>query len=198
MRTDLAALIGSRICHDLISPIGAIGNGVELLALTSDGDKGSPELDLITESVENASARIKFFRIAYGASSAQQQIGRNEVISVLAASACGGRLAYFWNIAGDQPRDEVRAVFLALQCYETALPLGGTIDINKIGDTWELKGTGRRLVCDNPLWDHLKNPRGKTDFAASEVQFALLPSAIYDIRRKLDVDQIEDILLIRF
>lgn len=198
MRTDLAALIGSRICHDLISPIGAIGNGVELLALGSDAGKPSPELDLITESVENASARIKFFRIAYGANSPQQLIGRTEVLSVLAASARGGRLAYFWNIADDQPRDEVRAVFLALQCFETALPLGGTIDIHRIGDKWELKGSGRRLVVDNELWDNLANPRGKSDFAASEVQFALLPDALYAARRELEIDIRDDVLTLRF
>ncbi|MEO0403208.1 MAG: histidine phosphotransferase, partial [Pseudomonadota bacterium] len=62
---NLAALIGSRICHDLISPIGAINNGLELLGMSDQRD--GPEIDLISESVENASARIRFFRIAYGA-----------------------------------------------------------------------------------------------------------------------------------
>lgn len=57
---NLAALIGSRICHDLISPIGAINNGLELLGM-SDTPEG-PELELISESVGNASARIRFFR----------------------------------------------------------------------------------------------------------------------------------------
>ena len=57
---NLAALIGSRICHDLISPIGAINNGLELLGM-SDAREG-PELELISESVGNASARIRFFR----------------------------------------------------------------------------------------------------------------------------------------
>ena len=131
MRTDISALIGSRICHDLISPIGAIGNGVELLSLGEGPANGSPELELISESVENASARIKSFRFAYGSNASHQIIGRQEVLSTLAATARGGRLTYFWNISDDQPRDEVRAVFLGLQCFETALPLGGTIDINR-------------------------------------------------------------------
>ena len=59
---SLATLIGSRICHDLISPIGAINNGLELLELT--GGAQGPEMDLISNSVEHAEARIKFFRIA--------------------------------------------------------------------------------------------------------------------------------------
>ena len=65
LREDLTALVGSRICHDLISPLGAIGNGLELLQLS--GLPQGPEWALIAESVENASARIRFFRIAYGA-----------------------------------------------------------------------------------------------------------------------------------
>ncbi|HMS96693.1 MAG TPA: histidine phosphotransferase, partial [Tabrizicola sp.] len=60
---DLAALIASRICHDLISPLGAIGNGVELLAM----ERAGPELDLLSESVAHANARIRLFRISFGA-----------------------------------------------------------------------------------------------------------------------------------
>jgi histidine phosphotransferase ChpT len=65
MATEIAALIASRICHDLISPIGAIGNGMELMALSSGQEQSSPELDLISQSVENANARIRFFRIGF-------------------------------------------------------------------------------------------------------------------------------------
>ena len=54
-KTDLAALLGSRICHDLISPIGAIGNGLELLMM--DPGTHGPEMSLISESVGHANAR---------------------------------------------------------------------------------------------------------------------------------------------
>ncbi len=69
-KPDLAALVGSRICHDLISPIGAIGNGVELVLL--DAAVGGPEVTLIADSVSHANARIRFFRIAFGATGADQ------------------------------------------------------------------------------------------------------------------------------
>ena len=78
---DLAALLGSRICHDLISPLGAIGNGVELMLL--EGGRHSPEMALISESVAHASARIRFFRVAFGTGSAEQRMGRPEVASIL-------------------------------------------------------------------------------------------------------------------
>ncbi|WP_260002496.1 hypothetical protein [Sulfitobacter pontiacus] len=67
--TDLAALIGSRICHDLISPVGAINNGLELFLMS--GMNMSPEVALIDESVRNASARLRFFRVAFGSGDAQ-------------------------------------------------------------------------------------------------------------------------------
>ena len=67
---DLVALVGSRLCHDLISPLGAIGNGVELLTMTAT--TLSPELQLITESVAAANARIKFFRLAFGRAGEQR------------------------------------------------------------------------------------------------------------------------------
>ena len=59
-KATLAALLGSRICHDLISPLGAIGNGIELLELSGID---SPEVALIREAVADANRRIKLFRI---------------------------------------------------------------------------------------------------------------------------------------
>ena len=80
---DFAALIGSRICHDLISPLGAIGNGVELLEMSSAG--ASPEMALISESVASANARIRFFRIAFGAAGSGGSVAAAEIRSILAA-----------------------------------------------------------------------------------------------------------------
>ena len=132
MTQDIAALIGSRICHDLISPIVAIGNGVQLLAMS--GGAAGAEMDLITESVQNANARIRFFRIAYGAAQADQTIGRQEVLSVLTATAQGGRFTYFWQVDSKQSSEMVRIAFLMLQCFETTLPPGGEIQIGQEAD----------------------------------------------------------------
>jgi histidine phosphotransferase ChpT len=74
---DLAALVSSRICHDLISPIGAINNGLELLNMSGASPVG-PEMQLICDNVKSASARIRFFRIAFGAAS-DDPVVRNEV-----------------------------------------------------------------------------------------------------------------------
>ena len=131
MTQDIAALIRSRICHHLISPIGAIGNGVQLLAMS--GGAAGAEMDLITESVQNANARIRFFRIAYGAAQADHTIGRQEVLSVLTATAQRGRFTYFWQVDGEQSREMVRIAFLMLQCFEMALPLAEKSKSDKKG-----------------------------------------------------------------
>lgn len=64
---DLAALLCSRVCHDVISPVGAIANGIELLDEGADDETAEIAMDLIRSSAKNASARLQFARIAFGA-----------------------------------------------------------------------------------------------------------------------------------
>ncbi len=196
MRPDIAALVGSRICHDLISPIGAISNGVELLSLT-DGDTGA-EIDLINESVQNAAARIRYFRIAYGAASAEQSVSRAEILSILSATARGGRFNYLWQIDGDQPRRRVRCALLLLQAMETALPMGGDLQIRQDGASWVIRAEGRRLNVDQALWDNLREPEAGFHHTAAQVQFALLPAVLSEADSKLDFIVHPDRLIARF
>ncbi|WP_375452804.1 histidine phosphotransferase ChpT [uncultured Devosia sp.] len=67
--TDLAAMLCSRVCHDLINPIGAIGNGLEVLADPSQGDMSEGARDLIASAARQSRAKLEFARLAYGASS---------------------------------------------------------------------------------------------------------------------------------
>ncbi|KQI72454.1 histidine phosphotransferase [Loktanella sp. 5RATIMAR09] len=196
MQPDLAALVGSRICHDLISPIGAIGNGVELLAPT-DGDTGA-EMDLINESVQNASARIRYFRIAYGAANEEQSVSRSEILSILAATARGGRINYIWKIEGDQPRRLVRAALLMLQALESTMPLGGDIQITRDGETWVMRAEGPRLAVDQEMWDNISAPQIGFRYTAAHVQFALLPDVLAQAQRALQFRHMSDHLIARF
>jgi histidine phosphotransferase ChpT len=67
--TDLAAMLCSRVCHDLINPIGAIGNGLEVLADPSQGEMAEGARDLIASAAMQSKAKLEFARLAYGASS---------------------------------------------------------------------------------------------------------------------------------
>src|SRR5690606_13478752 len=173
--SDLVALVGSRICHDLISPLGAIGNGVELLMMSGNG--AGPELALIAESVTNANARIRFFRLAFGAAAPGQGVARAEVRSILDDMTHGGRLQLDWDLAGDAARTEVKLAFLAIQCLESALPFGGRIRVTTEGDLWQIGAEAPRLKLDPSLWDRLGGD-GTAEVTAAQVQFALLPAEL--------------------
>lgn len=178
---DLVALVGSRLCHDLISPLGAIGNGVELLAMSGMGS--SPEVQLIAESVASANARIKFFRVAFGQASEGQRIGQAEVLAVLREVSAGGRLKYSWQAEGDQPRAAVKMVFLALLCLEPALPWGGEVSISEAGGRWQITATAARTKPDPALWASLNG--AAQSLSAAQVQFALLPREVASAGRSL-------------
>lgn len=191
---NLAALIGSRICHDLISPIGAINNGLELLGM-SDAREG-PELDLISESVGNASGRIRFFRIAYGAAS-DQALGRAEVVSILSDSMRGERLKVVYGPLDPQPRWAVRMAFLSVQCLETCMPYGGRIEVACTNGAWDVTGHTTKQSVDPGLWG-LLNGQDVDELAPAHVQFALLPAVAADARRPLHTEATTDAVTIRF
>lgn len=192
---NLAALIGSRICHDLISPIGAITNGLELLDLA--GSIQGPELDLITDSVGNAGARIRFFRVAYGAAG-EQLLGRPEIVSVLEDLNRGGRHTVQWTPSEAQPRSLVRLAFLALQCCETAMPYGGLIRVMAEDGVWTVTGNADKLVLDDALWHGLAHPEDMPEITSAQVQFALLPGLAEDLGRKVETARQTGQFSIRF
>jgi histidine phosphotransferase ChpT len=196
MQPDLAALVGSRICHDLISPIGAIGNGVELLELTNGNT--DPEMGLISDSVQNANARIRLFRIAFGAVSDDQRMSSAEVQDILSAVAKGGRHQVHWDVQGDQPRRVVRLALLTLLCFETALPMGGEVTVSCDGDAWIFKAHARRVTIDPDLWDGFQTAQSTHRHTAAQVQFALLPMGLAETGRGLTFDADETSLTARF
>ena len=194
--TDLNALIGSRICHDLISPLGAIGNGIELLTLSGFG--AAPEIALISESVENANARIRFFRIAFGTAGDAAKIGQNEVQGILRDMYRGGRIKIDWRAEGDQSRAEVKLAFLLIQCLESAMPWGGQIRVAHHGTSWNVEGRAERIKADPRLWGLVSDAPAASDIGASEVHFALVGGAARQARRNLATFRSETQITVSF
>ena len=193
--SNLAALIGSRICHDLISPIGAINNGLELLNMS--GSAEGPELDLIGQSAGNASARIRFFRIAFGAAG-DQMVGRAEIASVLHDLHAGSRLQITWGPAEPQPRSAVRLAFLGIMCLETGMPYGGRIDISESDGQWQLQGVADKFNVDPDLWSILAASDLPQHLQPAHVQFALMPRIALDEGRRVVSHADEEMLRISF
>ncbi|MBU2960409.1 hypothetical protein KO516_06170 [Citreicella sp. C3M06] len=181
----LATLVGSRLCHDLVSPIGAISNGLELIALA--GSPGPEEMELIAQSCASARARINFFRVAFGKASPEQMVGHNEAAKLITDYCEGGRMTMDWQPQTSAAREAVQIAYLAALCCETALPLGGRVQILEADGIWRISGTGRRVSVDSALWSALGNLEAPDDIAPDRVQFACLAMLVPEAGRKLTV-----------
>jgi len=193
---DLTALLGSRICHDLISPLGAIGNGVELLMMS--GASLGPEIALISQSVQSANARIRFFRLAFGSAADHQQVARSEVLSVIDDMTRGGRLRLDWQAGPALARVDVKIAFLGIMCLETALPYGGQVTIAANGADWTLRADADRLKVDPDLWQRLASPPQALTLAPAHVHFALLADEARRRGRLLRLELAESRITLRF
>lgn len=195
-KPDISALLGSRICHDLISPIGAISNGVELLLM--DGAARGPEMTLVAESVGHANARIRFFRIGFGQTSKDQRIGLAEVRGILADMVRGSRLSVEWFSPPDLSRRETKLAFLVLLCLETALGQGGRIVVDRGDSRWTVVGSGPRMRIDPLLWEALSNPLSEAEIGPAQVQFLLVPEEVARQHRRLTVEISPDEIRLTF
>ncbi len=182
-RRDLSALLGSRICHDLISPLGAIGNGVELLTMSGSG--AAPEIALIAESVENANARIRLYRIAFGIASPNQGVGASEIRNILGDVYRRSRLTISWQIDSDCTRPETKLAFLLLLCFETAMPWGGRVVVQRENGSWTMHGSAERVSISEDLWRLLSEPQAQVELTSAQVHFALAPEAAVRLNRCL-------------
>ncbi|MDO5633222.1 MAG: histidine phosphotransferase family protein [Paracoccus sp. (in: a-proteobacteria)] len=185
---DLSAMVGSRLCHDLVSPLGAIGNGLELLQMSGEfpGIGKSPEVQLIAESVDAARARIQAFRMAFGAAPADQRVSLPDLTRLLDGMSRQGRVRITLEAEGDLPRIEGRMVLLAIMCFESAMPWGGRVLAVRAGQRWRLVADADRMKPDSVLWSWLSGDTGSLPLPApSEVQFPLLAECAREAQRPL-------------
>ncbi len=191
----LSSLIGSRICHDLISPIGAISNGVELLSMT-DGASG-PEMALIEDSVANAGARIRVFRIAFGIAD-DSVLGPQDMAALMRDNGVWARFALTWAEMGDLSREEAKLICLGILCLETALAFGGTVHLEPWQTGWQLRGQAHRLNVDRGLWQALAAGTDICEVTPATVQFAVLQELCVSTARPLVVETGETEISLRF
>ena len=132
---DLAALLCSRVCHDLISPVGAIVNGLEVLAEEKDEETKTFALDLIKKSAGTASAKLQFCRIAFGAAGsagAQIDLGDAETISRGFLEDDKTKLA--WNLPRALlAKNRVKLLLNMLLIAGQTIPRGGQLTVDPIG-----------------------------------------------------------------
>ncbi|KGM88558.1 Uncharacterized protein rosmuc_01392 [Roseovarius mucosus DSM 17069] len=168
----IGALIASRICHDLVSPLGAIDNGLELMELA--GATTGPEMALVTASTTQALARVRFFRLAFGQAEADQVTRAEELRDILGTFHEGGRIALALQITSTLPRPTAQILLLGLLCVEQALPQGGHIVIGETSDGWQITATAPRLAPNPDLWQALCAGGSWPEVSPAQVHFLLL------------------------
>jgi histidine phosphotransferase ChpT len=161
---DLAGLLCSRLCHDLLSPIGALGNGLELLAGETDAEMRQGCFELLEQSARTSSARLQFYRLAFGGSgSAAPPVPLAEARAALdGLAACARRVEVTWAVSGEAlPRSAVRTMLTFALFGIEALVRGGTLEVGAeaIDGTCEIvvRAAGDRLAFDPALGQALNS-----------------------------------------
>ncbi|QCK88356.1 histidine phosphotransferase [Phreatobacter aquaticus] len=133
---DLAALVASRVCHDVISPVGAIVNGLELMEDGADASTTELALDLIRKSAKTASARLQFCRIAFGAAgSAGSAIDTRDAQTVATNFLTDDRTSVDWHVpAAYLPKNRVKLLLNMLMLAAGGIPRGGVIKVEATGE----------------------------------------------------------------
>lgn len=155
---DLAALLCSRVCHDVISPVGAIVNGLEVLEEEKDAEMRGFALDLIKKSARTASARLQFCRLAFGAAgSAGAAIDTGDAEQVARGLLADERTKLEWDVPRIlMPKDKVKLVLNLCLIAAAAIPRGGVITVKVSGVEAitrievEAKGANARLASHVP------------------------------------------------
>ncbi len=133
---DFASLLVSRVCHDLVSPVGAVVNGLEVLEEETDSTMRADALRLVAASAEQAAARLQFARIAFGAAgSAGAELDLTEVARVVAGLLRGGKVELVWRAhAVNWPKDWAKLVMNAALVAADCLPRGGKVVVEASND----------------------------------------------------------------
>src|ERR1051326_5779226 len=134
---EVAALLVSRVCHDLVSPVGAVMNGLEVLEDERDATMRADALKLVTSSAEQAGARLQFARIAFGwAGSAGAELDLNEVGRMTRGLLKGGKVEMDWQAAGvNWPKDWAKLLMNAALLAADSLPRGGKVHVETSADS---------------------------------------------------------------
>jgi histidine phosphotransferase ChpT len=161
---DLASLLCSRLCHDLMSPIGALNNGIELLADETDPDMREKCLELLADSARASANKLKFFRLAFGAAGGfGEEVDTHE--AEMALEGLFGperRIELGWVVKDEKlPKDAAKLLLNLGMLAGDALVRGGRLDVAAERRSGEVelavRAEGPRILLDPALRDTLAN-----------------------------------------
>lgn len=205
---DLASLLCSRLCHDMLSPVGALSNGLELLADENDPEMRKRCFELLEQSARISTEKLKFFRLAFGAAGGfGERIPVSEArVLIEALVANNARIKVNWSMGSEElPKSAIKTLLnFALMGIE-ALPRGGTLDLaaelrtEQIGDgTAELvvRAAGPRIAFDRDIGRALEGSMPEADLSSRTAPAAMLHAMAEDIGGHLQYMLEEDALVL--
>lgn len=154
---EFASLLCSRLCHDLLSPVGALNNGLELLADETDPAMRERCMELLAESARSSAAKLKFFRLAFGSGGGfGEAVDSREAQAALVGLYGEKKLEIGWLVEDDRlPKDAVRVLLNLAMLAGDALVRGGRLDVgaeqNGAAVEIVLRAEGPRLAFDDEL-----------------------------------------------
>ena len=157
---DLAALVSSRICHDVINPVAAIANGLEMLDEEPDQSMRDAAMDLIRKSALQASAKLQFARLAFGAAgSAGAEIDLRDAEKVAREFVQGtGKHQVLWQgPAVTLPKNKVKLLLNLVALGGIALPRGGVVNVAVLGTPPEVSFSVRAKGDAARVTDQVKS-----------------------------------------
>ncbi len=198
---DLTALLASRICHDIISPVGALANGLEVLEEEQGEEMREFAMELITKSAKSASAKLKFSRLAFGASgSAGASIDTGEAEEVVKLYMEGEKAEITWDGTRSLvPKNRVKLLLNLVLISLGAIPRGGTVHITLTGEgetiTFEIRCVGPKARVPGDFVDMLNGiMEGEMTAHAIQPYYAVLLAQETGLTLSATVDG-EDVVL---
>ncbi|WP_242146247.1 MULTISPECIES: histidine phosphotransferase family protein [unclassified Sphingomonas] len=200
---DFASLLCSRLCHDLLSPVGALNNGLELLADEHDPDMRARCLELLSESAKASANKLKFFRLAFGAAG-----GFGETIdSREARAAIEGlfgdthRVKLGWLVEDPSlPKSGIKVLLNLALIAGDALIRGGQLDVGAecVGKQMEIvvRADGPRIVLDNELRTALTGVGAVAAITPRAAAAYLVQSIVAEGKGSIQVSDPEDPVLL--
>lgn len=152
----LAEMLASRLCHDLVNPIGAVANGVELMSEFCDTMQ-KDALDLVASSADSAMKRVAFFRVAYGFAGHDEGQSILDVRGLAEGFLAGGKVALAWPPGPDDaalglPRSGLKLLLALVALGAETLPRGGSLAVtveSPVGARVVATGTGARIEASS-------------------------------------------------
>lgn len=204
---EFASLLCSRLCHDLVSPVGALTNGVEILQDEHDEDMREQVMDLLYKSARQTTNKLQFFRLAFGAAGGfSTQLDMREANKVFSAFLEGTRVEVVWDVDISHAQKRVVKLLLNLAMISAdSLIRGGscTVHLREDDDKYHIKITskGERILLVGNVRQALLNeltmegldPRTAPAFLACEVASSLGANIEIDESTEGEISLITDV-----